>query len=111
MTRTPVGVEAVRREQLEQGKAMGEHPERVHHLPQTRDRIGARRSRGDLPDHVIDDRVEQMRLAREIVVNAHRLATEESAEAAKAEIGESVAIDQCKSGSNNPLAIQWHAHR
>ena len=96
-------VEAMGRKQLEKlGMAMGERAERVHHLPQPCDRVARRRSRREFDDHMVDECVEQMCLARKIVVHAHRLAAERGPESADTERREPVLLDHRQRSSHNP---------
>jgi hypothetical protein len=58
----------------------------------------------DRRERMVDQRIEQVLLAREVVVNAHRLAAEALAEPARAEAGELVVLDQLQRRVDDALA-------
>ena len=68
--------------------------------------VGSRLGHDDAGDRVLDERVEEMALAREVVVDAHRLAAEALAELARAERREALLLDDRERGIDDALGRQ-----
>ncbi len=101
------GVEAMHREQRIEGRMAARHVavrpgDRAH--PVRGIQGGIRKF--DRAEHPVDHRVEQVLLAREVVVEAHRLAAQPLAEASGAEGAEPEVADERKRRVDDALAAE-----
>jgi hypothetical protein len=64
-----------------------------------------------LYDEPIDERVEEVRLAREVMVETHRLDAQHGAELSHAEFGKPVLLDELERGELDAFAIELTLRR
>ena len=100
-------VQPMHRDQRKQRRPAPRHrPVRMHQRVQLRLVAGPRRRHLDRGDGVLDQRIEQVLLARKVVVDAHCLAAQALAEPPRAEGGEAACVDEGQRRLHDRLAAQ-----
>ena len=100
-------VQPMHRDQRKQRRPAPRHgPVGMHQRAQPRLVVGPRRRHLDRGDGVLDQRIEQVLLARKVMVDAHRLAAQALAEPPRAEGREAAFVHERQRRLHDHLAVQ-----